>query len=87
MREASDVPQSAGAPTSYPADAAHLVLLEFSPDDECAVAVRPRAQLLDAPHRVQSLWTAAFRDDDVDLETVANLRKKDASARRVTTSM
>ncbi len=79
-REASGSPCSTGAPASYPV--ARLVLLEFSPDDECAVAVRFRAELLDAAHTVQPLWTAAFRDDDVDLQAVANLRR-DASAQYV----
>lgn len=84
MREASGSPRNAGTPASYPACASRLVLLEFSPDDECAVAVRFRAELLDAAHAVQTLWAAAFRHDDVDFQAVANLRR-DASAQQVIT--
>lgn len=78
-RRASGSPHDAGAPATYPATVAHLILLEFSPDDECAVAVRFRAELLDAAHAVQPLWTAAFRHDDVDFQAVANLRRRRVS--------
>ena len=50
-----------------------LVLLQFSPEDEHAVAVRPRTQLLHVPHGLEPLWTAALCDNDVDFETVADL--------------
>ncbi len=52
-----------------------LILLELSPEDERAVAVWLRAQLLHAADALDPLWTPALRDDDVDLETITDLRK------------
>ena len=54
-----------------------LVLLQFSPEDEHAVAVRPRAQLLHAAHGFEPLWTTTLCDDDVDFKTVTDLQGKE----------
>ena len=53
---------------------ARLVLLELSPEDEHSVPARVRGQLLHVAHRLEPLRTPALRDDDVDLEPVADLR-------------
>ena len=53
-----------------------LILLEVSPEDKHPLAVRSRSQLLHAAHLLKPLWTSAFRDDDVDLEPVADLFKE-----------
>lgn len=53
-----------------------LVLLQLSPDDKHPVGVRPRRHLLHVADGLEPLWAVALRHDDIDFETVTDLRRR-----------
>ena len=60
-------------PNSKGAKPPSLVLLQLSPEHEHPVPVRAGRDLLHVAHALEPLRTPALRDDDVDLEPVADL--------------
>ena len=62
-----------GSARMSPPQRTRLILLELSPEDEHPVPIRLCAQLLQAAHALEPLWTPALCENDVNLEPVADL--------------